>query len=157
MRRSDKEITEFAEKLEVLDRCDVIRLGMVDDGKAYVVPVNFGYNVENGQISIYFHCAGEGRKIDVLAKNPNVFFEADYNFDVVKGETACRWTARYASVMGEAVAGQLVSEKEKIAAFRIIMKKYGYEGEPHFDSAALARTHLYRLTVTDITAKKSKM
>ena len=53
MRRSDKEITEFAEKLKVLDRCDVIRLGMVDDGKAYVVPVNFGYNVENGQISIY--------------------------------------------------------------------------------------------------------
>lgn len=128
MRRSDKEITEFAEKLKVLDRCDVIRLGMVDDGKAYV-----------------------------LAKNPNVFFEADYNFDVVKGETACRWTARYASVMGEAVAGQLMSEEEKIAAFRIIMKKYGYEGEPHFDSAALARTHLYRLTVTDITAKKSKM
>lgn len=128
MRRSDKEITEFAEKLKVLDRCDVIRLGMVDDGKA-----------------------------DVLAKNPNVFFEADYNFDVVKGEIACRWTARYASVMGEAVAGQLMSEEEKIAAFRIIMKKYGYEGEPHFDSAALARTHLYRLTVTDITAKKSKM
>ncbi|MCI6021832.1 MAG: pyridoxamine 5'-phosphate oxidase family protein [Clostridia bacterium] len=157
MRRSDKEITEFAEKLEVLDRCDVIRLGMVDDGKAYVVPVNFGYSVEDGQISIYFHCAGEGRKVDVLAKNPNVFFEADYNFDVVKGEMACKWTARYASVMGEAVARQLVSEEEKTAAFKIIMKKYGYEGEPHFDSAALARTHLYRLAVTDITAKKSKM
>lgn len=31
MRRSDKEITEFAEKLKVLDRCDVIRLGMVRD------------------------------------------------------------------------------------------------------------------------------
>ena len=51
MRRSDKEITEFAEKLKVLDRCDVIRLGMVDDGKAYVVPVNFGYNVEIGRAS----------------------------------------------------------------------------------------------------------
>jgi len=157
MRRSDKEVTDFNEKLEILDKCDILHIGMVDNAKPYVVPVNFGYSVNDGHVDLYFHCATEGRKVDILAENPDVFFEAECCAEVVRGDSACKWTEKYASVMGSAKAEPVSTEDEKIKAFTIIMKKYGYEGMPHFDGNALARTRIYKLAVNEITAKKSRM
>ena len=46
MRRKDREITSFDEQLKIIDQCDVVRLGLVDDeGYPYILPLNFGYEV----------------------------------------------------------------------------------------------------------------
>ena len=67
MRKFQREITDRNELLSVLDACQTIRLGLYDDGYPYVVPLSFGYEQINGKIVIYFHCAKEGKKIDLLA------------------------------------------------------------------------------------------
>ena len=72
MRRSDREITFIEEKLAVIEKNKVMRLAMADNGRPYVVPLNYGYTYENGTLTIYFHCAAEGRKIDILKTNSNV-------------------------------------------------------------------------------------
>lgn len=42
MRKAKREIKEFADIVAVMRRCDVCRLGIVDDdGVPYVVPLNF--------------------------------------------------------------------------------------------------------------------
>jgi nitroimidazol reductase NimA-like FMN-containing flavoprotein (pyridoxamine 5'-phosphate oxidase superfamily) len=49
------------------------RLGMIVDGKPYVVPVGFGYS--NGKV--FFHTCAKGLKMNELRKNHVVCFEVD--------------------------------------------------------------------------------
>lgn len=75
MRRSDREITDLGEILSIINDCKVIHLAMVDDGEPYLLPLNFGYACEGGAFSFFCHSAREGRKLDILRKNPTVAFE----------------------------------------------------------------------------------
>ena len=43
MRRRDREITDREKMLEIVAECDCCRLGLVDNGEAYIVPMNFGF------------------------------------------------------------------------------------------------------------------
>lgn len=78
MRRSDREITDLGEILSIINDCKVIHLAMVDDGEPYLLPLNFGYACEGGAFSFFCHSAREGRKLDILRKNPTVAFEMDW-------------------------------------------------------------------------------
>jgi len=73
MRRSDREVTDVDEKLGIVARCKVCRLGMIDEtvgpGEPYIVPLNFGYEYVDGVLFLYLHGAGEGRKINILKNN----------------------------------------------------------------------------------------
>jgi nitroimidazol reductase NimA-like FMN-containing flavoprotein (pyridoxamine 5'-phosphate oxidase superfamily) len=62
MRRQDKEITDPKKIEAVLKKAQVIHIAMLDGDRPYIVPLNFGY-AEN---AIYFHCAREGKKIDLI-------------------------------------------------------------------------------------------
>ena len=77
MRRSDREITDLGEILSIINDCKVIHLAMVDDGEPYLLPLNFGYACEGGAFSFFCHSAREGRKLDILRKNPTVAFEME--------------------------------------------------------------------------------
>lgn len=60
MRRRDREITDWEKMLEIVAECDCCRLGLVDNGKAYIVPMNFGFEDAGSALTLYFHCAAEG-------------------------------------------------------------------------------------------------
>ena len=47
MRRRDREITDKQEILEVMRKCDVCRVALHDGDYPYIVPLNFGLQVEN--------------------------------------------------------------------------------------------------------------
>ena len=69
MRRKDREITDFDEMMKIIAKCDTCRLALFDDEFPYIVPLNFGTNVEEGQLYLYFHSAKEGTKLDLIRKN----------------------------------------------------------------------------------------
>ena len=48
MRRKNRQVTDWKEIKEIVGRCKVARLGMNDDGKVYVVPMNYGCETEDG-------------------------------------------------------------------------------------------------------------
>ena len=75
MRRSDREITDLNKIISIINDCKVIHLAMLDDGEPYLLPLNFGYTYEDGAFSFFCHSAREGRKLDILRKNPTVAFE----------------------------------------------------------------------------------
>ena len=68
MRRKDREITDINEIVKIVSDCDVLHLGMSDNGIPYVVPVNFGFTCEGRELTFYVHCATSGKKIDILKK-----------------------------------------------------------------------------------------
>ena len=68
MRRREREITDEAAIRDILDKAGVLHLGLSDDGQPYVVPMNYGYRLEKGKLTLYLHGAREGYKYEVLAK-----------------------------------------------------------------------------------------
>jgi uncharacterized protein len=154
MRRKDREVTDFDEMIGILERCPVGHLALSDGDRAYVVPLNFAWRVQDGKMTVYFHCAKEGRKIDLLRKNPNACFEADCSFSVVKGSTACRWSALYESVIGAGRAALAEDPEEKKEAFDLLMKRYGFEGTPVYGPAELAEVAVIRLELEHISGKQ---
>ncbi|MCK5220561.1 MAG: pyridoxamine 5'-phosphate oxidase family protein, partial [Candidatus Aminicenantes bacterium] len=85
MRRSERKITDPEVIEYILNKGDICRLGLINKGLAYIVPMNFGY--EGGYI--YFHSANEGTKIDILKQNPKVSFQIDIDHMIVEGDSAC--------------------------------------------------------------------
>ena len=55
----------------ILREEDIGHLALAGDDSPYVVPLNYTYS--NGRI--LFHCALEGKKLDLIGKNPKVCFE----------------------------------------------------------------------------------
>lgn len=68
MRRTDREVRDINGVFDIVDRCSVVHLGMVDNGKPYVVALNFGYDREGDTLIMYLHCAMEGKKIKIENK-----------------------------------------------------------------------------------------
>ena len=50
MRRKDREITDFDEMMKIIAKCDTCRLALFDDELPYFIPLNFGTDIENGQL-----------------------------------------------------------------------------------------------------------
>lgn len=122
MRRNDREITELQEILSIVNDCKVIRLAMQDeDGLPYIIPLNFGYRLENGVFTFYCHSAREGRKLDLLRRDPRVAFEMDCRGELQSADHACAYGYYYASVIGRGTAEE-IEGAEKLEALSALMR-----------------------------------
>ncbi len=95
MRRSDREINDVAILEEIITGSSVCRMGLCDEGRPYVVPMNFGYR--DGKI--YMHSALEGRKLDIIRKNPDVCLVFETDLEMVHAAEACSFSMKYRSVI----------------------------------------------------------
>ncbi len=150
MRRREREIRDQAGIQEILEKGLVCRLGLYDGQYPYVVPMNYGYR--DGRL--YFHCAAEGRKIDILKKNDRVCIEVDIDSRIVRGDTPCRWAAKYRSVIGFGRARIIDDDKAKKAGLDVIMAHYEGSGGD-YDEKSLQRTSLIEVVLDSITGKQS--
>ena len=151
MRKADREIKDFNEIVALLGRCDTLHIGMTGENGPYVVPVSFGFEVVNGQIVVYFHGAKEGRKHDLLAKDPRVCVEASLMHGY-RG-TGNSVTADYESILGFGTA-KICSDKEAAHGVTLLMEHCGY---PNFDGStciAPGITRVYRIKLASVTGKR---
>lgn len=121
----NRELTFKPELEEIISKCDVCSLAMVDeDGNPYVLPMNFGYKDD----TIYLHSARAGKKIDVLKKNPKVCvsFSTDHKLNFVNEEVACSWSMKYKSILahGKVEFIDIDDLESKRDALNIIMANY---------------------------------
>lgn len=151
MNRKDREVTG-EEIYDILDRCDTLRLGLINGKSVYVVPVSFGTEIKNDIFTIYFHCAKSGLKLDCAKANPDVGFEADifYTTEPVGNSI----TARYESVIGSGTVTE-ATDNEKIHGLNRILNHYHYADFPVEDCKSLPRTAVYKITVHEITGKRN--
>lgn len=122
MRRKDREVTDIDEIQQIFEDCKVCRIGIMDEEGPYIVPMNYGYVKEEGKVILYFHGAREGKKIDLIRKNPKVGIELDYKHELVEGELACQYSYYFASIIGKGTASIIDNPKEKLKALNVIMK-----------------------------------
>lgn len=156
MRRKDREVNDISDIITIIDKCDVMRVAFVDGIMPYIVPLNFGYHLnEKSELLFYFHCAKEGRKLEIIKTNNQVCFETDCSYELIRDLNACNWTARYESVVGNGRLEVVIDEDEKQFGMARIMEKYGFEGAPEFTPAVFARTLILRLAVSQVTGKRN--
>lgn len=155
MRRKDREITDFQKILQIIDACDVLRLGIADGDFPYIVPVNFAYTVEGGQVCFYIHGAMAGRKYEKLTQSPLCSFELDnpLGLDCIP-ETGSA-TMRYQSVMGKASVRFLEGEEKQRAMDAVLMARYEATRNFAYQKAAMPKTAVAKLTVIEMTAKEN--
>lgn len=142
-------IREIGEIEEIIRRAEVCRVAMIEDGRPYVLPFNFGYRDR----TVYIHCARKGHKLDVLRKNPDVCFEVDVDLEIDKTGPPCKWGVHYASVLGRGTAEIVDDPDEKRAGFNVFVEHYGGKADD-YPNDVIERTGLIRIRLDELTARK---
>lgn len=151
MRRKDREIKDFDKILQIMRQCDSCVLALNDDGFPYMVPLNFGMNIEDGQLYLYFHCAMQGKKLDLIRKDNRATFEMDCDHDFILYDERMSCTMGYSSVVGHGII-EFVEEEKKYEALKILMRQYHAE-DFQFNKDMIKVTTVLKMKVLDITGK----
>ncbi|MDP4182028.1 MAG: pyridoxamine 5'-phosphate oxidase family protein, partial [Bacillota bacterium] len=149
MRRSEKEITDKSDIIKILDKADIIRIAMVDDGEPYIVAMNFAHI--DGRI--YIHSAKEGRKIEALKKNNKIAFQTEIGAEVIIEDEACRCGARFMSVFGTGKATFIDDVAEKTKALDALMTKHTGKTSFQYDERVFERTLVIKIEIGEMTGK----
>lgn len=158
MRLGKREIKEPEDLQKILEACDVVRIGAVDEEGMFIVPVNFGYEFEvcegkEPQLRLYFHGALKGRKAEAFAQKPEVAIEMDCAHQLITGDYTCSYSYAYQSIMGTGHVRLLSEKDEKIHGLSRVMEHLAPEAEIAFSEEMLARTGVFCIEVTSFTGK----
>lgn len=153
MRKREREVTDPKEIRSILDTCKVLHLGLSDEGQPYVVPLNYGYVLENDTLIFYLHGATEGYKYDVIRKNPKVSFAMECDVIPFEGKVACQYGMSYRSLMGMGKAEIVTDVKEKQLGLSILMKSQT-EKDFEFNEKLVSIVNVIKITVEHYSAKK---
>ena len=153
MRMNEREVTDKNEIFDILSRCNTLRIGIQGDGCPYIVPITPAVEMEEGKAVVYFHCAKEGRKIELLRANPNVCIEGDFFIKTEK--IAHGITTRYESVIGFGRCEFLEDEGEIVRALRLLVEQYGYPNYPLEECKSLSRVLVGKIVLDEITGKRN--
>ena len=153
MRRNDREITDTGAIEAFISKEQIIRIAFYDNGDIYIVPVNYGYNNDNGSFTFYFHGAKAGRKYELAKLAPKVGFEIDGNYELIENESVCRYSAKFQSVIGTGVLELVEDKDEKIAGLNCMMKQASGRQDWSYDDKMLDGVAVFRLRAEKMTCK----
>lgn len=104
----------------ILEKAEVGRMALSEGSIPYIVPLGFIYH--KGKIA--FHCSWEGKKLDIIAKNPNCCFEVDEFMGEVSYHYESKCHLDYDSVLAFGKARIERDEAEKIRLLQLFGEKY---------------------------------
>lgn len=153
MRRKDQDVTSPKTIEAVLANTAVCRLGMCLDNIPYVVPVNF---VHTGT-TVFLHGSCAGKKMDILRKNQNVFFEATREGRLLPASdntNICKSDFSFQSLMASGAVEFVENVREKTEVLDALCKKY-YGKTGGMSETAIRRTCVFKIILKDLSVKQS--
>ena len=143
--------------LEVLDHAPYITVSMSDEnGMPYSVPLSLARSDDR---TFYYHCALEGKKLEILAKKPNVCLSAVTKCKPTVGPKDGSFTLEFKSAIAFGRAELVTEEKEKIEALRLICQRFLPQHMEAFNASierSLSRTAVIKITLTEPPTGKRK-
>ena len=152
MTKRERQVTDENQIRHILDTAKVLHLGLAVNDEPYVVPMNYGYAMEEGKLVLYMHSALRGKKLDMMHANPKVFFEMDCDLAPFEGEKPCQYGLVYSSVMGRGTARIVDDVEEKIEAMKLLMKTQTQK-DFEFNDRLVSIVAVIRIDVEEYTAK----
>ena len=142
---------------EVMDKAPYITASMTDgDGMPYSVPLSLARTDEK---TFYFHCATEGKKLDILRENPRVCLTAVSKCKPTVGPKDGSFTLEFKSAIAFGNAEIVADDNEKREALRAICQRFLPHHMDAFDAAvarSMSRTAVVRITLTEPPVGKRK-
>ncbi|MBL8028571.1 MAG: pyridoxamine 5'-phosphate oxidase family protein [Fibrobacteres bacterium] len=147
LRRSDRQITDN-EAIDIINNGEYGILSLVaSDNNGYGIPLSYAFSNN----TLYFHCAGEGSKLDYIRRNNKVSF-------CVVGKTEvlpAKFSTKYESAIITGLAIEIQGE-EKREALTLLIKKYSpdfmNEGIEYINRA-FDKTTVVKIIPESITGK----
>ena len=152
MTKRELRITDEDQIMAILEAAKVLHLGLAVDNEPYVVPLNYGYTMEDGKLTLYLHGANQGKKLDMIRANPKVFFEMDCDRMPFEGKVPCQYGMVYSSIMGRGTARIVEDVGEKKRAMSILMKTQTGK-DFAFEDRLVSIVAVIRIDVAEYTAK----
>ncbi|MHA2393867.1 MAG: pyridoxamine 5'-phosphate oxidase family protein [Promethearchaeota archaeon] len=154
IRRKEKEITDHQILRRILKETKYVTIAMVKDNEPYLVSMSHGYDEKNH--CLYLHSANEGKKLDYLRTNMNIWGQAtiDYGYHV----NQC--SHLYASVQFKGKVTFIEDLDNKKHAFKTMMLQLEPEPEQIINrllkSEGILTTTVWRIDLEYISGKKSE-
>ncbi len=157
MRRKDREITDINQILELLDKTQILRLGLNDDTYPYIVPLHYGYEITDDKLTFYMHSAKEGFKLDLIRRNSFATIELDNDVNLVSGgEIPCEYGSSFSSIIARGNVAIIDDVNDKIHGLKVLMKQQtGKDFE--FDEKMASSVAVIKFVSDTYTAKARKM
>jgi nitroimidazol reductase NimA-like FMN-containing flavoprotein (pyridoxamine 5'-phosphate oxidase superfamily) len=157
MRRQDRKITDINEKINIIKKCKICRIGLSEHNMPYIIPLNYGYSFENNILTLFFHSALEGKKFDILKNNDNACFEIDCDTKLIEAEKACNYGYAFRSIIGFGKIMILEDAEQKINGLNQIMKHQTEKETDHdFTHNELKNVCVYKMVVEEFTGKQKE-
>lgn len=143
--------------LQVFDKAPYVTVSMTrPEGTPYGLPLSL---VRCGTDRFYFHCAGEGEKLDCLKVNPIVSLSAVCKCTPKFEEEKHNFTEYFHSAVAVGRAEIVEDDSEKILALGLLCERFLPNYISYFDEAiarSLTRTTVVRITLTEPPVGKCK-
>lgn len=156
MRKKSREMNA-AWALEVMDKAPYMTVSMADgNGMPYAVPLSLARTNER---TFYFHCAAEGKKLEMIQAHPHVCLTAVSKCKPTVGPKDGSFTLEFQSAMAFGKAELVTDDAEKREALRAICQRFLPRHMDAFEAAvarSMARTAVVRITLTEPPVGKRK-
>ena len=156
MRRKNREMSaQWA--LEVLDKAPYITVSMCStEGLPYGLPLSL---VRTDEKTFWFHCAPDGKKLDLLRANPQVFLSAVTKCRPLRGPKDGSFTLEYRSATAVGRAEIIEDEATKVQMLHALCKRFlpnRMDGFENSIARSLHRTAVVKITLTEPPVGKRK-
>ncbi len=153
MRRKEKAITDHNQMKKILQQTKYITIAMCRNNEPYLITLTHRYESENN--IIYFHCASEGKKIDILKENNIVWGQALIDKGYVEGKCDHLW----ATVMFRGSVSFIDDANEKRHALEMMINQLEQNPEQvmkkQITEKSLKRVNIGRIDMDFMSGKKA--
>ncbi len=154
LRRKELEITDKRVLQRILKSTKHVTLALSLDNQPYLVSLSHGYDEDHS--CIYFHCAGEGKKLDYMKENNLVWGQALMDYGYSHGEC----DHLYATVHFSGRVAFIDKLEERRLALECMMRQLDRNPEAlmakFLDSEEFKNTVVGRIDIDYMSGKKSK-
>jgi len=154
IRRKEKAIKDIEEMQSILTNSKYVTIAMCSKDEPYLVTISHGYDVLNN--CIYFHCAQDGKKIDILRENNSVWGQALVDYGYAEG--SCDHL--YATTQFKGRVTFISDPREKDHALRVMILSLEKNPEKvikeQISEKSLQRVNIGRIDIEYISGKKSE-
>ena len=154
IRRKDKEITNVGEMRKILRTAKYVTVAMCLNDEPYIVTLSHGYDEERN--CVYFHCAREGKKIDILKANNLVWGQALVDAGYIQG--ACDHLYSSTHFRGRVTFVEDMGEKEH--ALHVMIESLDENPkkiiEEQLTPTSIQRVTIGRIDIDHMSGKKAE-
>jgi len=154
IRRKEKAIESKEEIIAIIQKAQYITIAMSVNDEPYLATLSHGYDSEN--YCIYFHCAQEGKKMDILKENNIVWGQALNDSGYADG--SCDHLYATAQFRGKVTFVEDLEEKTR--ALKIMI--HALESDPEkviaeqVTKKSVKRVNIGRIDIEFMSGKKAK-